>query len=111
MPTEIGEDEMIDEAIGELIADDTTGFYLVTTKDDGSMVSVFNDRPERLEVGGLSINSPTLKAYFHVYENFQKISDEYDEPIVFEDVLGTLLSVHDESPMAGETTSIYEIKE
>jgi hypothetical protein len=111
MPTEIGEDELIDEAVGELIDDGTTGFYLVTTKDDGSMVSVFDDRPERLKVGESTTNSPTLKAYYHFHDNFKKINNELEEPVVFEDFLATLLSVHEESPMARETTSVYEIKE
>lgn len=105
-------DEIIDDAIDELIRDDLAGFYLITTHNETEserpISEVWFDDPDlKLPAGDQFMNSSTVKAYTHINGIYQAIREETGQDIDFIDYLRTLEHVHEHVGDVQEIT-LYE---
>jgi hypothetical protein len=105
-------DDAIDDAIEELIDDDTEAFHLVVAQDGGpgrtEFVESWWDGTEKVQISDdLAVYKNTLMVSKHVLNYLDRIQDEHGDDMTLEDVFLSIASVLEEWDVS--SVNMYEL--
>jgi len=99
-------DDMVDEAIEELIDNNTSGFHLITSKRKNGGVKwdqTFYEDPIEVEISDdVKTNSNNYQLYFMAKLMLDRLRETHGDEITMEDVCMNILTIHEEI----ETTNV-----